>query len=63
MLCPQMVMAARDYLAIPASEVSAERMFNTGRDILVVRRYAMKGETIRMLMFMDSMQKNDDRNI
>jgi hypothetical protein len=34
-----MAMAARDYVAIPVSEVSVERMFNTGRDILGVRRY------------------------
>jgi hypothetical protein len=28
---PQMAAAARDYLAIPASEVSVERLFSAGR--------------------------------
>jgi hAT family C-terminal dimerisation region len=52
-----MAMVATVYLAIPASEVSVERIFNAGRDILGVRRFAMKGETMRMLMLMDSMEK------
>jgi hypothetical protein len=50
---PQMAAAARDYLAIPASEVAVERLFNTARDILGVRRFSMKGDTIRMLMLMN----------
>ncbi|KAK9331054.1 hypothetical protein V1520DRAFT_338642 [Lipomyces starkeyi] len=29
---PRMAVAARDFLAIPASEVSVERPFNAGRD-------------------------------
>jgi hypothetical protein len=29
---PKMAAAARDYLAIPASEVSVERKFNSGRE-------------------------------
>jgi hypothetical protein len=49
---PWMALAARDYLAIPASEVQVERLFSTGRDLLGVRRYSLKGETMRMLMLM-----------
>ncbi|OQD74710.1 hypothetical protein PENANT_c169G07139 [Penicillium antarcticum] len=47
---PRMAAAARDYLAIPASEVGAERVFSTARDVLGIRRYSLKGDTIRMLM-------------
>ena len=47
---PQMAAAARDYLAIPASEVAVERLFNVGRDILGIRRHSIIGETIRTLM-------------
>ncbi|KAJ5267683.1 hypothetical protein N7478_010491 [Penicillium angulare] len=47
---PGMAAAARDYLAIPASEVAVERVFSTARDVLGIRRYSLKGETIRMLM-------------
>ncbi|KAI1828929.1 hypothetical protein CBS147337_10262 [Penicillium roqueforti] len=51
---PRMAAAARDYLAIPASEVSVERLFNKGRDVLGVRRFSMKGETLRILMLLDN---------
>lgn len=47
---PRMAAAARDYLAIPASEVAVERVFSTARDVLGIRRYSLKGDTIRMLM-------------
>ena len=45
-----MAVAARDYLAIPASEVAMERLFHVGRDILGIRRHSIIGETIRTLM-------------
>ena len=48
-----MAAAARDYLAIPASEVAVERLFSNGRDLLGVRRGSMKAETMRMLTLMD----------
>ena len=54
---PRMGAAARDYLAIPASEVSVERLFDTGRDVLGVRRFSMKGETLRILMLLYDMYK------
>ena len=46
---PLMSRAARDYLAIPSSEVDVERLFSGGRDILGVRRWAMSGATLRAL--------------
>ncbi|KAJ6125923.1 hypothetical protein N7471_010416 [Penicillium samsonianum] len=47
---PRMAAAARDYLAIPASEVAVERVFSTARDVLGIRRYSLKADTLRMLM-------------
>jgi hypothetical protein len=55
---PQMAAAARDYLAIPASEVAVERLFNKGRDLLAVRRHSMSAETMRMLMLMGDVYSN-----
>lgn len=49
--------ATRNYLEIPASEVSVERLFNVGRDVLRVRRFSMKAETMRILMLLDYMYK------
>lgn len=54
---PRLAAAARDYLAIPASEVPVERLFNAGRDILGIRRHSMNSETIRMLMLMDNVYR------
>ncbi|KAF3404147.1 hypothetical protein DPV78_003419 [Talaromyces pinophilus] len=31
---PQMAVAAKDYLAVPASEVAVERLFNAARGLL-----------------------------
>jgi hypothetical protein len=50
---PQMAAAARDYLAIPASEVDVERLFSGGRDLLGLRRHSLNADTMRMLMLMD----------
>jgi hypothetical protein len=47
---PCMSQVARDYLAIPGSEVDVERLFNAGRDVLGIRRFSMKGETLGMMM-------------
>ena len=49
---PCMAQAARDYLPIPASEVDVERLFNVGRDILGVRRFAISGNTLRTVMML-----------
>jgi len=47
-----MAAAARDYLAIPASEAAVERSFSIGRDLLGDRRQSMNGDTIRLLMLL-----------
>ena len=49
---PCMALAAREFLAIPASEVDCERIFSEARDLLGVRRYAMNGETMRTMMLL-----------
>jgi hypothetical protein len=46
---PLMAAAARALLAISGSEVDVERLFSGGRDLLGIRRYALKGETMRIL--------------
>ena len=46
---PRMAAAARDYLAIPASEVSCERLFSAGRDMIGLRRYSLHSNTIQQL--------------
>jgi hypothetical protein len=54
-----MAAIARDYLAIPASKVSVERLFSSGRDILSVRRHSMNRETMRILMLLDDLYKQN----
>ena len=51
---PRMAAVARDFLAIPSSEAGVERLFSKGRDLLGVRRYSMNGETMKMMMLLDS---------
>ena len=46
---PWMAAVARDYLAIPASEVSVERLFSVGRDIISLRRFSLHANTLRQL--------------
>jgi len=46
---PRMAAAARDYLAIPASEVSCERLFSAGRDMIGLRRFSLHPNTMRHL--------------
>ena len=46
---PCMAAAARDYLAIPASEVSCERLFSGGRDMVGLRRFSLHVDTMRQL--------------
>jgi hypothetical protein len=45
-----MAATARDYLASPASEVAAERVFNKGRDLLALRTRFLSAEIMRTLM-------------
>jgi hypothetical protein len=54
---------AREFLAIPASGVSVERLFNHARDICTYRRHSLKPETLRllvMLMCMDSFNLKEE---
>ena len=48
-LYPLMAKVACDILAVPASEVDVERLFSGRRDLLGIRRYALKGEMMRVL--------------
>ena len=53
-----MAAAARDYLANPVSEISVERNFNSGRDLLGIWRFSMKSDTMRILILMDNIYNN-----
>ena len=56
---PRMAAAARDYLAVPASEVAVERLFSRGRDLLGVRRYSLNAETMRRVMLLRDAHKSE----
>jgi hypothetical protein len=56
---PRMAAAARDYLAIPASSVAVERLFNSGRDMLGVRRNSLSAETMRRRVLLRDMYIRD----
>ncbi|KAL0477066.1 hypothetical protein AKO1_006339 [Acrasis kona] len=55
---PVMSKVARRYLAIPAASVSAERMFNAGRDIMDIRRQLMCATTFCWLMLFQDHYKH-----
>jgi hypothetical protein len=46
---PLMAKAARDLLAVPGAEIDVEHLFCGGRDTLGIRKYALTGETMRIL--------------
>lgn len=50
---PSMARAARDYLAVPATEVGVERVFNGARDVLGLRRQSMSADTMRSLVLLE----------
>ena len=56
---PLIAKAARDYLAIPPSEVDIERLFSEGRDIIGVRRWALDGDTISILMKLKDQKRRE----
>lgn len=47
---PTIAQMARDILAIPATGVGVERLFNVGRDTCHYRRNRLNGDTIQMIM-------------
>jgi hypothetical protein len=47
-----MAKAVRALLAVPSSEVDVKRLFNRGRDLLGIWRFALKGETMRILVLL-----------
>jgi hypothetical protein len=54
-----MAIAARDYLAIPASEVTVERLFSTGRDIISLQRFSLYTNTLQQLSLLQhSIRRN-----
>jgi hypothetical protein len=60
---PMVAEMAREFLAIPASGVGVERLFNQARDICTYRRHRVKPETLRllvMLMCMDSFNLKEE---
>jgi hypothetical protein len=54
-----MTNAARDYLAIPPSEVDIERLFSEGRDIIGVRRWALDEDTISILVKLKDQKRRE----
>ena len=58
---PCMAAAARDFLAIPGTEVSVERVFSEARGVLQDNRHSFKGNTIRALMLSRDMYNCRDR--
>ena len=53
---PIMSQVARAYLPIQAAEVDVERLFSSGRDLIGMRRHALKIETMRALMMLRNLQ-------
>lgn len=49
---PQVAAAARDYLAIPKSEVAVERLFSQAHDLLGIQRFSMNRDTMRTMMLL-----------
>jgi hypothetical protein len=53
---------AGEILAILVSEVNCERLFNKERDLLGIRRYAISGETMRIMMLLKGSIKIEERD-
>lgn len=56
---PLMARVARDFLAIPITEVSCERLFNQNTDLLGLRRHSLSSETMRTLTILRTMWERD----
>ena len=50
-----MVAVTRDYLAIPASDVAVERLFNKGKGLLGLRRHLLNAQTMRNMISLRDM--------
>jgi hypothetical protein len=57
---PSVALMARDYLAIPATSASIERVFSGGRDLVHFRRSALNEESIRACMCLKSWLTNEE---
>jgi hypothetical protein len=57
---PSLASIARDYLAIPASGVGVERLFNTARDVVSYRRHNLTPYTIGQIMVATCSSRFDD---
>ena len=51
---PTMARVARDYLAIPATSTSCERLFSGLRDTLGIRRHCLNADSMSALQFLKS---------
>jgi hypothetical protein len=47
-----MAKVVRALLAVPGLEVDVKRLFSRGRDLLGIWRFALKGETMRILVLL-----------
>lgn len=56
---PLMAQVARDFLAIPITEVSCKRLFNKGTDLLGLRRHSLNSDTMRTLTLLRAMWEGD----
>lgn len=50
---------ARDYLAIPATSASSERVFSTGRHLISDTRNCLSAKTIQACLCLKSWFKNE----
>jgi hypothetical protein len=57
---PALATAARDVLAVSASEVDVERLFSGCKDEIGIRRHSLKSDTIRVLTLLRSIYNTQD---
>lgn len=58
LLWPRLAKMARDYLTIPATTASSERMFNTGKDLIGISRYSLNPSTVECCVTLSSWLKS-----
>ena len=54
-----MAAAARDCLAVPATEIAIERLFNKGGDLLALQRHSWSAETMRKPILLRERDKQE----